>query len=294
MKFILRDDDINYHYSVEQLSNWYDGIIDICPVSICIPAFIKGDFFYWNHIAENHLPFDVNEWLKDDKIYPIGDNKELVAYINDLIKNKKASISMHGVYHRNDEMEMGEVKGNHIRGAEFYTNRDYTSLLNEAKDYLSTLFNMHVNTFTPPQNMINKRGLEAVVANGLSLCTDPMQYRDYKSCLHFYGVLNTMRLYYDKKINHRQLYPYPFSHNIGFVFHKRLQPQLDIKDIKTEFEYFYKKDGVFVLSTHSYGFDFKMTKYNMTMKEALLDILHYSQQFDNVEYTTLHDLFKKK
>lgn len=294
MKFIIRDDDINYHYKPSQLSEWYSDIIDICPISVCIPAFIKGDFFKWNRIAENHLPYSQDEWLKDDQIYKIGDNHELVNYLKDLLKEGKIGISMHGVYHRNDEMEFGEVKNNHIRGAEYFTNRDYKEVLADAKSYLSKLFGLNICSFTPPQNMINNKGLEAVVANGLSLCTDPLNYRDYKSCLRFYGLINTLRLYFDRKVNRRLLYPYPFFHKVGFVFHTRLQPQLNLNNIISEFDYTYKKNGVFVLSTHSYGFNVKMKNCDMTMKEALMDILHYSQKFENVEYTTLHELFSKK
>ena len=293
MKFIIRDDDVNYHYSVNQLSQWYSGITDLCPISICIPAFIKGDFFYWNHLAENHIASDVNDWLKDDKVYPIGDNKELVDYIKQLMDKGQVSISMHGIYHRNDEMEMGEVKNNFIRGAEFYTKRDYKDKLAEAKTYLSDLFELDVCTFTPPQNMINCKGLDALKVNNLSLCGDFASVIACGDCVKMYGFSNYLKLLvYRLK---RRPYPYVFyNQGMGFIRHCRLQPSKDLDLIKKEFDYYKKKDGVFVLSTHSYGFDFKMTKYNMTMKEALLDILHYSQQFDNVEYTTLHDLFKKK
>lgn len=294
MKFIIRDDDINYHFQADQLEKWYSGIIDICPISVCIPAFVKGDFFKWVNIFENHLPYNQQEWLDDNKIYKIGENLQLVAYLKDLLKEGKIGISMHGIFHRNDEMEYGEVKNNFIRGAEFYTNRDYYTLLKEAKDYLSDLFDIQVCSFTPPQNMINKKGLEAVVANGLSLCTDPLNYRDLGSCLRFYGLINTLHLYYDRKFNRRLLYSYPFFHKVGFVFHTRLQPQLDINSIISEFDYTYKKNGVFVLSTHSYGFDVQMKNCDMTMKEALMEILHYSQKYDNVEYITLHELFSIK
>ena len=294
MKFVLRDDDINYHYTVEQLSHWYEGIIDICPISICIPAFIKGDFFYWNHLAENHLPSNEEDWLKDDKIYPIGDNKELVSFIKRLMEKGQASVSMHGIHHRNDEMEMGEVKGNFIRGAEFYTNRDYTQELAEAKQYLSNLFGIDICSFTPPQNMINEKGLKALLKNDLSLCADiPVSYKRPFGLFKIYGLLNTLKLYI-YRIFYKQLYPFILYNKIGFVFHKRLQPGKIVEDIKREFDFAYKKNGVFVLSTHSYGFDIKMYHYDMTMKEALMDILHYSQKFENVEYTTLHDLFDNK
>ncbi len=293
MKFIIRDDDVNYHYTVDQLSRWYSGIIDMCPISVCIPAFIKGDFFKWNRLAENHIPYSADEWLNDNTVYKLGDNYVLTAYLKRLLVQHKIGISMHGVSHRNDEMELEEVKHNYIRGAEFYTNRDYTRELYEAKSYLSELFGVEVCSFTPPQNMINIKGLNALKANNLSLCTDFLSLRNWDDCIKSYGIINYVKLcYYKLK---KEQYPYVFHHHrMGFVRHCRLQPGRDIGAIKQELNSVYKNNGIFVLSTHSYGFDFKMESYNMTMKEALLDIIKYSKQFDNVEYTTLHDIFKKK
>ena len=293
MKFIIRDDDINYHYSAKQLSLWYDGITDICPISVCIPAFVKGDFFKWVNIFENHIPYDQEEWLKDNKIYKIGDNIGLVAFLQQLLNDKKISVSLHGVYHRNDEMELSEVENNFIRGAELFTNRDYTSTVKEAKQYLEELFGISICSFTPPQNMINLNGFRAIKANGLSLCTDYLARSRYREGVRMYGLYNFLKICLYRHSGRN--YPYIINHNnISFVEHCRLQPGKKIDYIKGVFDYTNKKDGVFILSTHSYGFDYKMKFYNMTMKEALMDILHYSEQFENVEYTTLHDLFSRK
>ena len=292
MKFIIRDDDINYHFSAQQLSCWYEGITEICPISVCIPAYIKGDFFKWVKVFENHLPYNQEEWLNDNKIFKIGDNLELVQYLLRMFRQKRISISMHGVYHKNDEMDMGEVKRNFIRGAEYYTHRDYTEDLKVAKEYLSNLFGVEVCSFTPPQNMINTNGLKAIRSNHLSLCTDFISLKKIKDCIMMYGIANYLRLC-RYRLNKKQ-YPYILCHGgIGFVRHCRLQPSVDVEDLKKEFDYTYKKNGVFVLSTHSYGFDFKMEKSDLTMKETLLEILDYSKKNNGVEYTTLHDLFKK-
>lgn len=293
MKFIIRDDDINYHFTAEQLEKWYDGITESCPISVSVPAFVKGDFFKWVNIFENHIPYNQNEWLNDNKVYKLGDNVALTQYLKRLLREKKIAISMHGVFHRNDEMEMGEVQKNFIRGAEYYTNRDYADILKEAKEYLNELFGIDICSFSPPQNMINEKGLEALVANKLSLCTDFISPKKVRECIKMYGLCNCLKLLYYRLL--KKPYPYVFHHHgIGFVRHCRLQPGKDIEKIKEEFEYTYRKNGVFVLSTHSYGFDTKMSNYDMTMKEALIDILRYSQQYNNIEYTTLHDLFKDK
>ena len=291
MKFIIRDDDVSYHFQPEQLAKWYDGIIDICPISICIPPFIKGNFFEGIYRLDHNIKRSREVWLSDES-YKIGDNKELVEYIKDLISQGKASIGLHGIRHRNEE-EISKIpmKGNYITGAEFLTQIDYTDSLREAKEYLEKTFDIKINYFTPPQNLINSKGVEAVVNNNLSLCTDLVGTHDWKKWLRFYGFLNTMIMAYYKKFKHHR-YPFVIEHKVKFIDHTRLQPGKNIEQIKQEFDFVRSKNGVFVLSTHCYGFDYKMEHYDMTMKEALIDILKYTQQFDDVEYTTLYELFK--
>ena len=290
MKFIIRDDDINYHFTVEQLSKWYDGIIEICPISVCIPPFVKGHFFKWAHQAEKHLPYDEEERKRDCEIYKIGENRELIDYLKQKLIAGEIGISLHGITHRNDE-GLAPVKGNHIRGAEFYTNNDYTEYLAEAKSYLSELFGIEINSFSPPQNMINEKGLLALRNNNLSLCTDLITSRNIPLWIKSYGIINTLRLYGYRRFKHHN-YPFVIKHKVKFVDHVRLQPGKSVDDIKKELDYVHSVNGVFVLSTHSYGFDYKMTTCDMTMKEALLEILHYSQKYKDIEYTTLHELFK--
>lgn len=294
MKFILRDDDINYHYSAEQLAKWYEGIIDVCPISICIPAFVKGDFFRWVKVFESHTPYDENEWLENGVPYKLGDNKELVDYIRSLVNTNKASISMHGIHHRNEEMDMPPVANNFIRGAEFYTNNDYSENVKEAKVYLEDLFNVKIVSFSPPQNMINCNGLEAIRNNGLSLCADWIRSpRLPKTMLSFYGVEGTIKILYYRFILGHQ-YPYIIHHKgIDLIGHCRLQPGNSYDEIINSFNYCYQKKGVFVLSTHSYGFDTKMADGSGTMKETLTKVLNIVRRYPNIEYTTLNEVFSK-
>lgn len=291
MKFIIRDDDISYHFQPEQLDKWYEGIIDICPISICIPPFIKGNFFEGIYRLDHHIKRGREVWLADES-YRIGDNKALVDYLKNLIKEGKVSIGLHGIRHRNEEeISKTPMKGNYITGAEFYTQKDYTDYLHEAKTYLEQVLETDINYFTPPQNLISPKGLEAIINNNLSLCTDLVYTRNLRELIHFYGLWNTMLMTYFKKVK-RHRYPFVVKKKVKFIDHTRLQPGKNIEQIKQEFEFVRKKNGIFVLSTHCYGFDYKMEHYDMTMKEALIDILHYTQQYDDVEYTTLYELFK--
>lgn len=291
MKFIIRDDDVSYHFQHKQLKEWYSGIVDICPISVCIPPFIKGNFFEGVYRAEHGITRSLEERKADD-IYKLGDNKELTDYLKSLLKQNLVSIGLHGIHHRNEEdFSQIPVKGNFITGAEFYTEEDYTDYLHEAKIYLEHVLETDINYFTPPQNLLSSKGLEAIVNNNLSLCTDLVGTHDWRKWLHFYGYWNTMLMLYYKKFK-RHRYPFVVKKKVKFIDHTRLQPGKSIEQIKQEFDFVRSLDGVFVLSTHCYAFDYKMEHYDMTMKEALMDILHYTQQFDDVEYTTLYELFK--
>ena len=68
MKFIIRDDDVSYHFQPAQVAAWYEGIIDICPISVCIPAFIKGVYRYLISVA-----IDADEQLRSIPV--IGPSK---------------------------------------------------------------------------------------------------------------------------------------------------------------------------------------------------------------------------
>ena len=291
MKFIIRDDDISYHFQPEQIERWYDGIIDVCPISMCIPPFIKGNFFEGIYRINHGITRTYEERVVDE-IYKIGDNHPLVNYLKRLLDRKKISIGLHGIRHRNEEeISKTPIKGNYITGAEFYTENDYKQYLKEAKDYLEQLFGVEVNYFTPPQNLVSTKGLKAIVNNNLSLCTDLLFTRNLKELIPFYGLWNTIVMAYYKKVK-RHRYPYVVNHKVNFIDHTRLQPGKNIEQIKQEFDYVRSRNGVFVLSTHCYAFDDKMEQYDFTMKEALIDIIKYTQQFNDVEYTTLHELFK--
>lgn len=293
MKFILRDDDISFYYDVSTLQRWFDGVIDLVPISICLVPFIKGDQIKWREVFESHTLYDENDWLADNKIYGLGENKELVKYIKELISNQKVAISLHGIHHRNEEMEMEVVKNNFIRGAEFNTNRDYSNELKESIYYIESLFGVKINSFTPPQNLINSNGLKALKNNHLNLCSDLISPKKIKLCCNSYGITNWLKLLL-YRILYKRKYPFLISNQISFIDHFRLQPGSDVDKIKKEFKRVYEENGIFVLSTHTYGFDMKMERWEGNMKDALLDVLKYVKMFDGVEFITIDDLFKRK
>lgn len=296
MKFIIRDDDVNYLYNPSQLKQWYDGIIDRCPISICAVPYMKGDFFKWVDILERHKPFDKEAFYKDDVICKIGDNQELVALIKEWIMKHKVSVSLHGYHHRNPNKNAKEVRHNYITGAEFYTNDDISSILKDGLDYLSQVFGYQVSVCTAPQNMISKVGFKSILEIGANICVDLPPLRSPMSCISVYGVLNYLRLlfFWLKPQNRKKHYPYIVSTKTSKIISLyRLQPQVLLQDLFDEIDRVYQLNGIFVLNTHSYGFDYKMNDGKYTMKEALIQILEYLNKYPDIQYTTLEDLFQE-
>lgn len=291
MKFIIRDDDVNYFYTREQLFQWFEGIWEICPISLCVIPYVKGHFFRWCNPSTSG---DRQAFYNDDGIYPIGDNKELVTAINEWICEDKVSVSMHGIYHRNPDQNAPEVKNNYITGAELYTDKDISNDIVTARLYLRSLFRSCINTFSAPQNMISRDGFRSLIKVGMNICTDLPSLRDIGTYWQIIGVDNYLKLllYRMSKSNYKKVYPFLLkSKESSIVSHFRLQPVTHINSLYEEIDRVYNQKGIFILSTHSYGFDMNMKDDSRSMKEVLIEILQYVSKFPDVEFTTLEKLF---
>ena len=59
------------------------------------------------------------------------------------------------------------------------------------------------------------------------------------------------------------------------------------------FDYVYSKNGNFVLSTHSYGFNHKMVGKDQTMGDALKKFLLYVKKKNMVEFVPVNQIFEE-
>ena len=296
MKFIIRDDDVNFFYEKDYLSERYSDIFNICPISACVVPYVKGDYFKWVTIAENskeEAESRLEEFYDDDEIHPLGNNCELTEWLKEQHSNGKVGISMHGIYHRNWDRNAKPIAGNYISGAEMMTNEDRTEALKKAKKYLENLFGFSINTFTAPQNMISIKSYDSIRNAGFNLNTDIWPTKDLRNCISLYGFKSYLSLVLDKIISSRMICPKVINiKGMKVTAVTRIYPSHNLDDIKRNFDYAHKNNGVFVLGTHSYAYDFRMSRYNMSLKEGIIEILNYSQKFDNVDYVTFEELYK--
>jgi len=296
MKFALRDDDLNYFFNPEVIEKNYSNIWNICPVSMSVVPFIKGNWPVNVKEAEDRGPGKLDasvlkKLVEDDEVYPIGRNQELIQFIKEKIKEKKIYLTIHGIYHRNEDPVIPQFANNFGFGAEFYTTRNLTNQLKEAKEYVEKTFDQSVDVFTPPQNLYNIKGLTAIMNNKLAICSDLPSIKSL-STLKLIGIENYMRFFLFKLYNRDLQFPFPIIYDkFKIIGHHRLQPGTDMKKLYADFESVRNKNGIFVLSTHSYGFDFKMKNTDLRMGDALKELINYAKNISGIEFVKLVDCF---
>jgi predicted deacetylase len=297
MKFAIRDDDLNYFYDPEFVESNLKDIWDICPISMCVIPYVKGNWIKYTKILEdfgpNNVPEDIiKEIREDNKIYDIASNRELVGYIKEKIIENKIYLAIHGIHHKNDDVNLPRLKNNFSIRAEFFTNRDLTKDLEKAIKHMEQTFGQKITVFTPPQNIYSIKGFKAIANNRLNMCAYLPSLKNIKT-ISMIGVDNYFKIFKFRLKNKRKPFPYPIkTSKIMIIEHRSLQPGTNITDLYEDFEYVYSKKGNFVLSTHSYGFSFNMKGSNRTMGEVLKDFLDYVTRKSGIKFVSLDKVFE--
>lgn len=298
MKFAIRDDDLNWFFKPEFIQNQLSDIWDICPVSMSVIPHVLGNWIQNTYLLEkygsNNTPKSlIDSIIADRKVYSIGDNTELVHYIKEKIKEKKIYLTMHGINHRNNDSNLPNIKNNFSIGAEFYTNRNLEDKLLHARNYLEEVFSQKISVFTPPQNALSKRGMNAVQNTGLNICGDIPSLRNYGFYMDQIGFISFLKVFYHRLFSSKGM-PFPKVLDMNktkITDHCRIQLKTDLDNVKLKLEHAYKNKGHFVLSTHSYGFEQKMEKYNLTLKEGVLEIIEFAEKLPDVNFVSINEVF---
>lgn len=299
MKFALRDDDLNYFFRPLDIENNYKEIWDICPVSMSVVPFIKGNWpKYIIEAAEkgpgNFSQEEIEIIINDNKVYPIGDNSELVDFICEKIKENKIHLTFHSIHHRNEDNIIPHFKRNYGIGAEFYTSRDLSEPLADAIKYVENTFNQPIKVFTPPQNLLNLNGIKAIRKNNLAICGGFPRLKNL-STLKLFGLTNYLNYVFFKFKHNFKAYPFVITNEeYKIVGHHSLQPGSNIEELYLAFENNYKLNGSFVVSTHSYGFNVKMKNSNKTMGETLKEFILFVSKKSNIQFVKLNQIFEEQ
>ncbi|MBI4981954.1 MAG: DUF2194 domain-containing protein [Candidatus Omnitrophica bacterium] len=146
MDILLRDDDINYFTTPEELQDawgWYFNQKG-AKLNFAIIPFVSPVEFCKTGTNEE----------------TIGKNSRLVDYLKERIKENKVEIILHGYSHASSGKRF-EFESNN--------SQELSEKIKKGKAYLEELFGIKINSFVPPHNAISAAGLKEVSRNNLNL-----------------------------------------------------------------------------------------------------------------------------
>jgi len=237
MKCILRDDDISFFTSFRDLIKTWGWFLNLdnSKLNLAVIPFVSGE-----------------EFGKDNKIYPLGENLELKNFLIEKIKNKKIEILLHGYSH------------NSIKGIFEFGINDFKLLykkIKEGKEYLEALLNVKISFFVPPHNTLSKAGLKAVIENRLNILSS-IPFSPFKIGFSVENILFFIRRFYfsfiyRKEFKKRRIYPYytKFSLYKYLDFFPFLPNIFSKEDFISIYNIIKKENGIFSLATHYYELD---------------------------------------
>ncbi len=257
MKFVIRDDDLNYFSKPADIERWYADIFSKnIPVGFSTIPFVKpvSDVYTAGAVAE-------------EKEYPIHENEELIAYVKG---NPLIEILQHGTTH--------ETSG----GYEYA----HDVPIDEAKrgrDELERAFGHPVSIFVPPHDWIGTSGVYAVEAAGMDIIRGRgAGLRNWILRPRF--ILNFFRMLVFKSWHFLcgNVPAYPYVLNFGA--HKEATSyRLEDPDVFDGLAYVHKKKGVFVVVTHLHFFTDEK-------KEQLMRLIRKGQEY-GAEFVAPSKLF---
>ncbi len=291
MRFAIRDDDTNFFTSPEEIAFCYQHTWDVCPPSLSVIPFVQGNWREWqDEFYRTGRITDWERWEKDDTLHPIHENTRLVEFLNEKVLEGKIALTMHGVHHRNKDVQRLSLANNLIHYAEFFTTRDLTQSVKEGKEYLERLFNQKFTVFTPPQNAVTPIGYQSLVNNNLGLVGGGLPFLSRQKNLRW--SMELVKWGFFKATHAGQYYPYVI--NLGkrkeMMVHFPLQEVTRIEYLIDSFNFVKKVDGDFILSTHYHGFPVQHREYkNKIMKDIYDEFFEYVKK-NGVEFCTVNQM----
>lgn len=267
MIFAIRDDDACFFTDPRQLEQIYGDIWHRCPVSLSVVPFQSCT-------RTGALPSSC--WT-GDRIFPVGDNHELVDYLRQRLAEERVHVMLHGYSHR-DEPD----------GYEFQAGKDLAQKLEQGKAYLKEVFGRPVTVFVPPHNVLSRRGYEAFLTSELVLSgrTDPRTHGlRGVDLVHFAWIRSHEKLL-------RMAWPAPirYSRHTEIGFHS-LTPLVSLRALIREIEACHRRNGVFVLATHYWEFGARMrTDASLTLADAFRAVWRRVEALPDVRCQALGEL----
>lgn len=246
MKFLIRDDDVNYFTKPEDIQRWYNSIFEMgIPIGFSVVPFVK---------KESDVYTDSSAELGVE--YPIHRNGALVRYI---VTQQLIEVMQHGCTHETRE---GVFEYHRSRGLFEETER--------GKRELESAFSTSVRVFVPPHDAIYNHGIFAVEQAGMDIIrgTGSKNVMARPAYLRAWVIMALHRIRFPKKTN-MPAYPYV----VDFGQHKEAYA-VRLNDDNLEFllkslRYVAGKRGNFIVTNHIFtNNEGRMENLYILVKEA--------------------------
>lgn len=226
MRFVIRDDDLNYFSTPEDISRWYADIFaEKIPVGFAAIPLVKPISDVYTADAP-----------PEDKEYPISQNEALVSYVQG---NPLIEVLQHGCTHETKD------------GVYEYQRSDMSLIedTRRGKEELERAFGP-VGLFAPPHDWIGTQGVHAIerasldVVRGRGAGLRNVIIRPAYLCIFL-----RMLAYKLRYVRRASVPAYPYV--LDFGKHKEAcSYRLEDLDLFEGLAYAHERDGIFVVVTH--------------------------------------------
>jgi hypothetical protein len=169
MAFTIRDDDISYFTSPQQLNILYGE------------AFEKGFKVSLSAIPMHAGSSDLNvppDYRGKDLLYSIADNEDLVRFTQNPAVKDKIDIVQHGYSHK--DMRKFDIS---------QQNKEFAEMIWQGKLILEKTFNNKITVFVPPWEYLTKDNLAEISRIDMCLSMAPLKFLLLQKKIKNYGDL---------------------------------------------------------------------------------------------------------
>ncbi|MDQ0149539.1 DUF2334 domain-containing protein [Eubacterium multiforme] len=267
MLFAIRDDDISYFTTIEELERAYDfvkeGTISLSVVPKTVSRHKDDIFPYGKGI--------------NDGYYTISDNDRLVDYLRQECKNGRYDILLHGYTHEYKKLDNKWVAEMKWKSKEILQKE-----LMAGKKELENIFSFKIKVFVAPNNSIDDKAISVIEDLKMNYSGIILHGDRKKNFRYFFNYIKRWGTRLIKKI------PYPGILDYGK--HKELVAYTldNFERLKYEYECCKKKKVPFVVYTHYWQINDDPIK-----KKLLKDIYSYVIN-DGAKLIPLTECFKEE
>ncbi|MGH8010360.1 MAG: DUF2334 domain-containing protein, partial [Candidatus Binatia bacterium] len=263
--------DTSFFTQPEQLTHAYEGLWERAPVSLSVVPF---------HGRTRTKSIPAEYWAGEQQLYPVAENRPLVAFLREQQARNRVSPLLHGYSHV-DEPD----------GYEFETGLDLERKAREGKQYLEGVLGTPVYAFAPPHNALSATGYRAVIHAGLDL-VKIVSFRKVQRPWALRSVSNLIRVTWAQRVWKQ---PYPYVLDFGThreVAAHSLTPSVSCQRLLRELEFCHRQRGVFVVATHYWECD-TLTQDGVTLRQTLERLIARAHDL-RAEFCSVNQVLRRK